>query len=75
MPNIPWLLVYIQMFEGRSINQKRELVQETTAIISKNFNIPPEMIQITINEVNRINNSTNGVLVLDQTANIVNKKH
>lgn len=75
MPNIPWLLVYVQMFEGRSLNQKRELVAETTEIISRNFSVPGDRIQITINEVNRINNSTNGVLVLDQADNIVNKKH
>lgn len=75
MPDIPWLLVYVQMFEGRSIDQKRDLVAKTTELISQNFKVPGERIQITINEVNRINNSTNGILVLDQTDNIVNKKH
>lgn len=62
----PWLLVQMQMFEGRSLNQKRELVDEMTKVVSKHFYIDLARVQIIFSEMNRINNSTGGVLVADQ---------
>ena len=70
----PWLLIQIQMFEGRSLNQKRELVDRITKAVSVHFNINPDRVQIILNEMNRINNSTGGVLVADQHNHITMQK-
>jgi 4-oxalocrotonate tautomerase len=65
LEDIPWLIVQLQLFEGRSLNQKRALVKGVTEDISKNFGIRPERIQIILSEMNRIHNSTGGLLAID----------
>lgn len=62
----PWLIVQLQLFEGRSLDQKRRLVKGVTADIAKNFQIDPSRIQIIISEMNRIHNAMGGVLAVDK---------
>jgi 4-oxalocrotonate tautomerase len=62
----PWLIVQLQLFEGRSLDQKRAIVKGATEDISKNFGIDPERIMIIISEMNRIHNSIGGRLAIDR---------
>jgi len=65
LEDTPWLIVQLQLFEGRSLDQKRALVKGVTEDISRNFGIRPERIQIILSEMNRIHNSTGGLLAID----------
>jgi 4-oxalocrotonate tautomerase len=38
--------VYVHAVEGRTLDQKRALVQDITAAVVKNFNVPPETVMI-----------------------------
>ena len=62
----PWLIVQLQLFEGRSLDQKRAIVKGATEDISRNFSIEPERIMIIISEMNRIHNSIGGKLAIDR---------
>ncbi len=62
----PWLIVQFQLFEGRSLNQKRQIAKGVTEDIAKNFNVDPARIQIIISEMNRIHNSIGGLLAVDR---------
>jgi 4-oxalocrotonate tautomerase len=62
----PWLIVQLQLFEGRSLDQKRAIVKGATEDICKNFGIDPERIMIIISEMNRIHNSIGGKLAIDR---------
>ncbi len=63
---IPWLLVQFQMFEGRSLDQKRKLVKGLTEDISRNFGAHPDRIQIIFSDMNRIDNAAGGLLNIDK---------
>lgn len=67
LEDTPWLIVQFQLFEGRSLNQKRQIVKGVTADIAKNFKIEPDRIQIIISEMNRIHNSIGGLLAVDRS--------
>ncbi|MCE5265050.1 MAG: tautomerase family protein [Deltaproteobacteria bacterium] len=62
----PWLIVQLQLFEGRSLDQKRAIVKGATEDISRNFGIDPERIMIIISEMNRIHNAIGGRLAIDR---------
>jgi len=66
LEDTPWLIVQFQLFEGRSLNQKRQIAKGVTADIAKNFKIDPGRIQIIISEMNRIHNSIGGILAVDR---------
>lgn len=57
--------VTIQMFEGRTIEQKRALVEGVTKVIVDTCKAPPENVTILIQEMARDNYSKAGVLVCD----------
>ena len=65
LEDTPWLIVQLQLFEGRSLDQKRALAKGVTEDISRNFGIRPERIQIILSEMNRIHNATGGLLAID----------
>ena len=65
LEDTPWLIIQLQLFEGRSLDQKRALAKGVTEDISRNFGIRPERIQIILSEMNRIHNSTGGLLAID----------
>ena len=62
----PWLIVQLQLFEGRSLDQKRAIVKGATEDISRDFGIDPERIMIIISEMNRIHNAIGGKLAIDR---------
>lgn len=63
---IPWLIVQFQLFEGRSLDQKREIAKGVTEDISKNFEINKDRVQIIFSEMNRIHNAIGGLLAIDR---------
>jgi 4-oxalocrotonate tautomerase len=62
----PWLVVQFQLFEGRSLDQKRAIVKGITEDISRDFGVDPERIMIIISELNRIHQSIGGMLAIDR---------
>ena len=58
--------VTISMYEGRTLDQKRELVKGVTEVISRVAAVPLEGVQIIINEVQRENWSFGGLLAPDR---------
>jgi 4-oxalocrotonate tautomerase len=58
--------VTISMYEGRTMDQKRELVKGVTEVISRVAAVPLEGVQIVINEVRRENWSFGGLLSPDR---------
>ena len=63
---LPCLLVQLQMFEGRSLDQKRALVKGVTEDIVRHFGVSSGRVQIIISEMNRINNASGGILAIDK---------
>ncbi|XKM12540.1 2-hydroxymuconate tautomerase [Orbaceae bacterium ac157xtp] len=60
MPN-----VVIDFIEGRTIEQKREMVKRVTQAISESLNCKPEAVQIIIHEISRDQIANGGVLRCD----------
>ncbi|HCS10144.1 MAG TPA: 4-oxalocrotonate tautomerase, partial [Clostridiales bacterium] len=54
-----------EMFKGRTIEQKREMVKEITEVVSRTANCPKEAIRIVINEMEFENFALGGVLKCD----------
>jgi 4-oxalocrotonate tautomerase len=56
-------VVTIQMAKGRSLEQKRRVVQEITRSIAETFQIDPGMVTVLIQELKRENIAKSGVLL------------
>jgi len=56
-------VVTIQMAKGRSLEQKRRVVQEITRSIAETFQIDPGMVTVLIQELKRENIAKAGVLL------------
>lgn len=54
--------VYIHAVEGRTLDQKRALVQEITAAVVKNFNVSADNVMVQIIESAKDNKAKGGVL-------------
>lgn len=54
--------IYVHAVEGRTLDQKRALVQEITAAVVKNFNVPAESVMVQIIESAKENKAKGGVL-------------
>ena len=54
--------VYVYAAEGRTLDQKRALMQEITASVVKNFGVPPETVVVTLVEAPKHNKAKGGVL-------------
>lgn len=59
--------VHIYMLEGRSIEQKRELVKRVTDAVNQSIR-PTRPVNIFIHDVTKQNYAEAGALVLDQVA-------
>lgn len=59
-------LVHIDLIAGRSEAQLRGLVQDVTAAIAKNANVPAERVHIVLNEMQPNRYSVAGKLVSDK---------
>jgi 4-oxalocrotonate tautomerase len=54
--------VYVHAVEGRTLAQKRGLVEDITAAVVKNFNVSPETVMVQIIESAKENKAKGGVL-------------
>jgi len=54
--------IYVYAVEGRTLDQKRGLVQDITAAVIKNFNVAPGTVMVQIIESPRHNKAKGGVL-------------
>jgi 4-oxalocrotonate tautomerase len=57
---MPEVVVYI--LEGRSLEQKRGLVQDITAAVVKNANTTPEQVTVSLIETAKTSKAKGGVL-------------
>ena len=58
-------IVQIDMLEGRSVEQKRELVKKVTAAICETASCPPEAVKIVIRDMSTNNYGDGGKLRSD----------
>ncbi len=58
-------LVTISADEGRTIEQKRDLVKDITEAVCENFNVKPEAVIIQIVEGKKENRAKGGKLAID----------
>jgi 4-oxalocrotonate tautomerase len=58
-------VVTINMLEGRSVEQKRDLVMKMTQVITETINTKPEKVKIIIHEMSKENYAAAGILYLD----------
>lgn len=59
-------LIRIEMFEGRSIEQKRELVEALTRETARIARCAPEAVSIIIDDIKKENWATAGKLASDK---------
>lgn len=55
-------LVHIELIEGRSSEQLKQLVQDVTDAITKNTGAPKEHVHIVLNEMQKDHYAVGGVL-------------
>ncbi len=48
-------VVTIDMWEGRTIEQKKQLVAGITSVFTDNLNVPPEAVEIIIKDIPKHN--------------------
>ena len=59
-------IVQIELFEGRSLEQKRAMVEKVTQAISETVNTPKENVSIIIRDMSKQDYAKGGVLFCDQ---------
>ena len=59
-------IVQIEMFEGRTLEQKRALVEKVTEAICETVNTSKDNVSIIIREMSKENYSKGGVLFSDK---------
>ncbi len=59
-------LVTVKALEGRTIEQKRGLVEDITEAVVKNFKVEPESVTVDIIEFSRDNLAKAGKLFVDR---------
>jgi 4-oxalocrotonate tautomerase len=59
-------VVTVSMYEGRSLDQKRELAKDITEVVSRVTGVEPAGVHVVINEVKRENWSIGGLLWPDR---------
>lgn len=59
--------INVQMFEGRSLEEKREFVKAITDATCRTLGCPAESVDIIIQDVKRENWATKGVLWSEST--------
>lgn len=57
--------IMVNMFEGRTLEQKRKLVAAMTEAVVESLGVKPEKVRIFLTEVARENHAVAGVLTSD----------
>jgi 4-oxalocrotonate tautomerase len=63
---VPMPTIYINMFEGRTIDQKRKMVAAMTDALVNSLDVKPETVHIIISESPKHHIAVGGVLVSDK---------
>ncbi|GBF12494.1 2-hydroxymuconate tautomerase [Tepidibacillus infernus] len=58
--------VTIELIEGRSPEQKRELVEKITKVVTETVNVPAESVYVFIEDLKKDHFARNGKLVIDE---------
>lgn len=59
-------IVRVEMYEGRSMDQKRELARDLTAVVARVTGNPADAVHVIIEEIKRENWAIGGVLQPDR---------
>jgi 4-oxalocrotonate tautomerase len=59
-------IVQIEIVEGRTLEQKRELSKKVTEAIVESINVPQDSVKIIIREMKKDNYSEGGILRCDR---------
>ncbi len=59
-------IIHVHMFEGRTIEQKRTMVEKMTDAVVTSLNVKPEDVKILLHDVPRHHVATAGVLASDK---------
>ena len=58
--------VYVHVVEGRTLDQKRQVIKEITDVVARGFNVGPETVLIEIVEAKKEAKAKGGVLFSDR---------
>ena len=61
-------IIQVHMIEGRTLDQKRELVANMTDAVVKSLNVKPDDVRIILQEMARQDYAIAGVLTADKKA-------
>ena len=59
-------IIHVNMFEGRTLEQKRKLVSSMTEAVVKSLDIKPEAVRIVLHDLPKQNFGAGGVLASDK---------
>jgi 4-oxalocrotonate tautomerase len=59
-------IVTIELIEGRTVDQKREIVKQITEAIKNVTNIPEDVIEVIFHDLKKENYSKGGKLFIDK---------
>lgn len=59
-------IVTVNMIEGRTLDQKRELAKQITDVVVKTLNSKPEKVRVMINEMKKEHYAIAGTLAIDE---------
>jgi 4-oxalocrotonate tautomerase len=59
-------VIYVNMFEGRTVDQKRKMVSAMTEAVVKSLDVKPESVHIIISDSPRHNVAVGGVLMSEK---------
>lgn len=60
--------VFIYMFQGRTLDQKRELARSVTDAVAQSLSVAPELVTIQLVEGPKENRARAGQLIVDKSA-------
>ena len=59
-------IIHVNMFEGRTLDQKRKLVTSMTEAVVKSLDVKPEAVRIILHDLPKQNIAAAGVLASDR---------
>jgi 4-oxalocrotonate tautomerase len=59
-------IIHVHIMEGRTVNQKRQMVAEVTQAVVRSFEVKPETVRILIHELIPENYSLAGITAGEQ---------
>jgi len=59
-------IIQVEMLEGRTIEQKRQMVKKVTEAVVDSVNCPPEAVRVIIREMPKEHFAVAGKLIIDE---------